>query len=1376
MSNLATITNNILADSGIDDINVIVSTGSYANPAWITSLAWTKITGAPANIVTGTGTLNYHAKWVSGSALGNSLIFDDGTNVGINTTSLSKNINLAGTTRHERIFAYPNYVFDFTNSVGETFTWFRLGNATPFSQTRIFYRAGTSTSEEEGEVKVSNTCAEPFIEWTRNTYSYHIREVRARMTGGCGACEIWFLVRHGNYNAGANTNFQWQIHSGTDSAFVVANAIGTPGTGTNQKSINSTDGYFYSNSDNMSIAGRVGIGTTSPTAKLQVVGEFIRLVNSADSQNILLHADTSRVAVSAPNGNLAFDTANAERMRIFSDGNVSISNSPSNAGFKLDVNGTGRFSGNILVNNVATSGYAFTSVAGSWASGSQIYTAIKIGAASDNLVGTGVDLRAYSNYASNAGTEFRLFVNNSSNVLTEALRIASTGAATFSNLAGSGTRMVVADANGLLSTQAIGSGAITGGGATNTIPKFTGSTTIGNSIMQESGTAIQVSGNVQVRGNWTSTFSVYQLLDTRAGGAEWNIENGRTLGNLEFYNGAAGGTKLTLNPSGNLGLGVTPSAWGSLNTSLDFTYGSLYRFSNTSFGIAGNAFYNGSNWIYKLSQAASDYFLESGQHIWRTAPSGTAGNAISWTQAMTLGSNSGLSIGTPVTAPAQGLLVVGNVGIGISPDVKLDVQGSSDTTDLIRIRKASTGSRRGALGTQSGVGYLDLYNDSSALSIRLLADGNSYFNSGNVGIGTASPAQILHLETNLAGSSGVGTALQITSNGPGGDNAWIGVNKGTGNGLEFSVENRDIIFNTAATTPFGGTERMRITSAGTLEFLGAATGLAGAFFANTNSVFQIGATFGGGTTKDIVIATGGSASAPTITFKAGGNLLIGTTSDVGAKLYVDGGIRATGAILSGGLLEFTGAWSASPYNGSAWVRPPSGVGVFLVNNAISRWAGFTPTSDFDINGGAFFVESDNNNVGIGTTTPNRTLHVVGSTRHERVYGYRDNFLSIPNSVSFGTVWVHLGTCNPFTTDKIYYRVATNTSEEEGEVTISNTCALPFVQWQRNTYNPMVVQVRARMTGGCGQCQVWMQIRYGTDFGGTNTNFSWQAYNGTDSGFGIVNAIGTPGTGTNEKSIVGSQGYFYANSGSLFAADNLGIGTTSPAAILHTSTTTAGNSVGGLFANPNQAGTADSVSLNFGLGRTADLFLRSIPAITFVKNQQWTGTPNTVNGYLSFSTVRDEITTERMRIDHIGNILFKGQSTTTFAESIFQNLNTRLAFFASQSTTISKDICFFTSPNSAEERIRITSTGNILMSFASAGNVIIGTTADSGDRLRVTGGNGNTFTDTITTLNPDTGNKSVAWRLGTARGGPVTSNATVRVMIDGVLVDLVARYV
>ena len=50
MSNLATIVNNILADSGIDDINVVVTNGSYSNPAWITALSWSKITSTPTTL------------------------------------------------------------------------------------------------------------------------------------------------------------------------------------------------------------------------------------------------------------------------------------------------------------------------------------------------------------------------------------------------------------------------------------------------------------------------------------------------------------------------------------------------------------------------------------------------------------------------------------------------------------------------------------------------------------------------------------------------------------------------------------------------------------------------------------------------------------------------------------------------------------------------------------------------------------------------------------------------------------------------------------------------------------------------------------------------------------------------------------------------------------------------------------------------------------------------------------------------------------------------------------------------------------------------------------------------------------------------------
>jgi hypothetical protein len=44
---------------------------------------------ALTNPVTGTGTTNYLAKFTGASAIGNSLIFDNGTNVGINTNSPS---------------------------------------------------------------------------------------------------------------------------------------------------------------------------------------------------------------------------------------------------------------------------------------------------------------------------------------------------------------------------------------------------------------------------------------------------------------------------------------------------------------------------------------------------------------------------------------------------------------------------------------------------------------------------------------------------------------------------------------------------------------------------------------------------------------------------------------------------------------------------------------------------------------------------------------------------------------------------------------------------------------------------------------------------------------------------------------------------------------------------------------------------------------------------------------------------------------------------------------------------------------------------------------------------------------------------------------
>ena len=114
--------------------------------------------------------------------------------------------------------------------------------------------------------------------------------------------------------------------------------------------------------------------------------------------------------------------------------------------------------------------------------------------------------------------------------------------------------------------------------------------------------------------------------------------------------------------AGNFGLGVTPSAWTSAWRALQIGGGSqaggLYGNAGGTtgqVGISQNWYFNGSNNLYLATAAASDYYQFGGQHVWRNAPSGTAGNAISFTQAMTLDASGNLLLGgTTATNSASG--------------------------------------------------------------------------------------------------------------------------------------------------------------------------------------------------------------------------------------------------------------------------------------------------------------------------------------------------------------------------------------------------------------------------------------------------------------------------------------------------------------------------------------------------------------------------------------------------------------------------------------------------------------------------------------------------------------------------------------------------
>jgi hypothetical protein len=120
-------------------------------------------------------------------------------------------------------------------------------------------------------------------------------------------------------------------------------------------------------------------------------------------------------------------------------------------------------------------------------------------------------------------------------------------------------------------------------------------------------------------------------------------------------NGTSPTTRLIVDGAGNLGLGVTPSAWATLGPV--FQLGASGAFISAQSGSTAtyygtNAYFDGSVWRYKVTANASYIRQLNGEYAWYTAPSGTAGNAITFTQAMTLDASGNLGIGTTANPSA----------------------------------------------------------------------------------------------------------------------------------------------------------------------------------------------------------------------------------------------------------------------------------------------------------------------------------------------------------------------------------------------------------------------------------------------------------------------------------------------------------------------------------------------------------------------------------------------------------------------------------------------------------------------------------------------------------------------------------------------------
>lgn len=136
----------------------------------------------------------------------------------------------------------------------------------------------------------------------------------------------------------------------------------------------------------------------------------------------------------------------------------------------------------------------------------------------------------------------------------------------------------------------------------------------------------------------------------------FNQSDATSNSKITFYTNN-GQERMRLDSSGNLGLGVTPSAW-QLSGNFELGLGRAVAFNSYQGSVVANAYYN-SGWIYKTTNAAAKYDLDAGAHKWFNAASGTAGNPISFTQALTLSAVGNLLLGgtSDPTSAAKAIVI-----------------------------------------------------------------------------------------------------------------------------------------------------------------------------------------------------------------------------------------------------------------------------------------------------------------------------------------------------------------------------------------------------------------------------------------------------------------------------------------------------------------------------------------------------------------------------------------------------------------------------------------------------------------------------------------------------------------------------------------------